>query len=200
MIPRRLVRTVPTTTTAEVEAFWAHTLDLHPGWETVTHRDPIDPTLFPLTSPHWAACSSGAQLAGLIRLEDLYHHGGIYLDSDMQMFRPLDTLLEHRAFAAWEDGSVIPDAVLGFEAHHPALTAMISDAITLLPHGAWESGPGVTTRNLQGRNDVTLLPPVTFYPVHYLDKGELDSFNPEDHPEAFGMHRWHASWPGSYQG
>lgn len=200
MIPARIVRTVPRNTTAAVEAYWAHALELHPGWESQTWRDPIDPRAFPLTSHAWSRCGSGAQLAGLIRLEDLYHRGGIYLDSDVELFRPLDELLEYQAFAAWEDQNVIPDAVLGFEAHHPALLPMIIEAIDRLPLGAWESGPGVSNRWLRDRDDVTLLPPASFYPVHYLEKVELARFNPTDHPETYGMHRWAASWPGSYQG
>jgi hypothetical protein len=200
VIPRRLVRTVPSQTTDEVESFWDHAVELHPNWEHVTLRDPIDPVMFPLTSKHWPACGSGAQLAGLIRLEDLYHRGGIYIDSDVELFRPLDSLLPLHAFAAWEDNNTAPDAVLGFEAHHPALRPMIAQALDSIWAGAWESGPGVTTRSLPARSDVLMLPPGSFFPVHWMQKQTLDDFDATLNPWTFGMHRWHASWPGSYQG
>jgi hypothetical protein len=83
MIPRRLIRTVPEQTVDEVEGFWSRVVELHPGWEHVTYRDPIDAALFPVTSPLWGRCRSGAQRAGLIRLEALARVGGIYLDSDV---------------------------------------------------------------------------------------------------------------------
>lgn len=201
MIPRIIFRSVPETTTTEVESYWAGIQDLHPGWQFITYRDPIDATLFPRSSPFWDDCTSGAQLAGLIRLEGMINHGGIWVDSDYEAFRPFDELLEHQAFAAWEDVNVIPDAILGFERNHPALSDMLDEAIRMLPWGAWESGPGVTTRRLQGRADVTLLDPPSFYPVHWSDKTahtttELTS----KHPESFGWHHYAASWPGSYQG
>ncbi|MDR2692325.1 MAG: polysaccharide biosynthesis protein [Dysgonamonadaceae bacterium] len=40
--------------------------------------------------------------ADYIRLYALYHEGGIYLDSDVKVFRRFDTLLNHAAFSAVE--------------------------------------------------------------------------------------------------
>ena len=69
MIPARLIRTIPTVASDEAEGFWRGACGLHPHWDYTTWRDPVDRDKFPLTSPHWAACKSGAQMAGLIRLE-----------------------------------------------------------------------------------------------------------------------------------
>jgi mannosyltransferase OCH1-like enzyme len=195
---------VPRETTAEVEEFWHRTKVLHPAWDLVTLRDPIDPDQFPLTSRCWPLCTSGAQFAGLIRLEALFTHGGIWLDSDMELYRPLDPLLPLEAFAAWEDHEVVPDAVLGATAGHPAIEACLALAILRLgandPNwrtgsGAWATGPGVTTTVLPGRSDVLLLPPGSFYPVHYRNKKHA-AWNrvSGQQPWAFGAHRWHASW------
>lgn len=201
MIPARLIRTVPKNTTAEVEAFWSGAQRLHPRWDTVTYRDPIDPGIFPITSPHWEKCTSGAQFAGLVRLEALYGTGGIYLDSDVELFRPLDSLRACSAFAAWEDDEVIPDAVLGAEPHHPAILACLELALERLNSdttdwrtgpGAWGTGPGVTTTALPDRPDVLVLPPGSFYPVHYSQKNHLTRLKPD--PWTFGVHHWHGSW------
>lgn len=196
MIPRVLHRTVPTETTAEVEAWWDRFQAMHPGWQFRTYRDPIDPALFPRTSPLWARCENGAQKAGLIRLEALVTHGGVYVDSDVEPFRPFDPLLGTQAFCAWEDESTIPDAVLGARAHHPAFEQMLDEAIDAVrrKRGAWESGPGVTTRNLPGRNDVLCLPPGAFYPYHYLAKSQRTQVTPESMPWVFCVHHWHGSW------
>lgn len=194
MIPRRLVRTVPTETTYEVEAFWDRACTLHPGWEHVTLRDPIDPERFPVSSPHWDRCVHGAQRAGLIRLEELILRGGVYIDSDVELYRPLDPLLGVEAFAAWEDAGVVPDAVLGSRVDHPAMHAALADAIGRLDDGPWGSGPGVTTRHLTDRRDVLLLPPGSFYPYHYTERSRRHEDHAGANPWAFGAHHWAASW------
>lgn len=196
MIPRRLVRTVPLHTSDFVERNWQRAAELHPGWQLVTWRDPIDPAAFPVTSPHWDRCTSGAQRAGLIRLEDLLHRGGIYLDSDVEPFRSLDPLLPLHAFAAWEDERVVPDAVLGAKPRHPAIAECLDLAIEAIERGPWESGPGVTTRVLPGRDDVLLLPPGAFFPIHYRkpDRRALRRSDRGQAPWIFAVHHWSGSW------
>jgi hypothetical protein len=130
----------------------------------MTHRDPLDPAHWPLTSPHWAKVTSGAQLADLVRLEALLRFGGFYLDSDCEPFRPLDPLLGAEVVAAWEDERTIPNAVLGARPDHPAIRECLVQCIASLPRGTWEAGPGVTTRVLGKRDDVLVLPPGSFYP------------------------------------
>lgn len=195
-IPAILHRTVPAETTPEVEAWWAQFAELHPNWDLRTYREPIDPALFPITSPVWSKCQNGAQKAGLIRLEALVTWGGVYVDSDVEPLRPFDPLLPLRAFAGWEDETTIPDAVLGARPHHEAFEAALRDAVAAVRKGrdAWTSGPGVTTRRLRDRYDVTVLPPGAFYPYHYLAKAAKDTISAESAPWAFCAHHWHHSW------
>jgi hypothetical protein len=196
VIPRRLVRTVPAEPAPEAEAFWGRFGALHPGWELVTWRDPVPRRWFPTTWRLWDHCTSGAQRAGLIRLEDLALRGGVYVDSDVEPLRPLGPLLGAGCFAAWEDARVVPDAVLGAEAGHPAVLSCLSRALGVVAGGggAWESGPGVTTAVLPGRDDVLLLPPGAFFPVHYREKHRLAPGGPPDAPWAFAQHWWAGSW------
>lgn len=196
-IPRILHRTVPAETSPDVEAWWDRFGELHPGWELRTHRDPMDPAEWE-TGDLWDLCHSGAQRAGLIRLEALYRWGGVYVDSDVEPFRPLDSLLGLPAFAAWEDRKVVPDAVLGSEPGHPAFALMLEQARAAITAGAlaWDSGPGVTTSVLPGRADVLLLPPGSFYPYHYTRKDLADVDHATEQPWAFGAHHWHHSWAG----
>lgn len=195
-IPRILHRTVPAETTPEVEAWWDRFGKLHPEWELRTYREPIDPALFPISSPVWDKCQNGAQKAGLIRLEALVTWGGVYVDSDVEPFRSFDPLLAVEAFCGWEDETTIPDAVLGARRGHPVFREMLTEAIRLVKAGrdAWTSGPGVTTRRLPNRHDVLCLPPGAFYPYHYLAKNERAATTAETAPFAFCAHHWHHSW------
>jgi mannosyltransferase OCH1-like enzyme len=201
MIPRNLFRTVPVETSKAVETWWEWSVALHMDWECVTYRDPIDRSLFPISSPYWDLCKHGAQMAGLIRLELLYTHGGVYIDSDFQCFRSFGHLRGLQAFAAYEDAHVIPDAVIGAEAGHPAIKDCLDVAILLVQmgRGAWDTGPGVLTDILPRRHDVILFPPAVLYPYHYSMKHKVAAIRGGDwydKPWTIGMHNWHASWVG----
>lgn len=192
MIPKRLIRTVPATTSAGVEAFWETACVLHPNWEHVTLRDPVNRANFPLTAHLWDSCESGAQLADLIRAEELWHRGGIYIDSDVELFRPLTAFLGLEGFAAWEDDKYIPNAVMGFAPQHPAVEHVVKLAVERHHEGTWNAGVGVTTEVFAGRSDMLLLPPGTFYEVHWRDKKQIRHHKPK--PWAYGLHHYHASW------
>ena len=196
MIPRRLVRTVPETVDPEQERLWHLACRLHPEWEHVTWRDPINPDAFPITSPYWQDCETGAQLADLVRIEDLLHNGGFYIDSDVEMLKPFDTLCNLRGVAGWEDYLYVPNAVMGFTPGHEALREVLDLAIAKRFSGTWIAGVGVTTQVFR-RADMTLLPPGSFYPVHWREahKGLVNwSEAARMNPWAFCLHRYKASW------
>lgn len=196
MIPHRLVRTVPADPGPHAQELWDIACALHPRWEHVTHQDPIPASGFPLTAPYWQDCESGAQLADLVRVEDLYHRGGWYIDSDVLMLKPLDDLCALTAVAGWEDPLYIPNAVLGFTAGHPALKQVIDLAIKRRFEGTWKAGVGVTTQVFR-RAGITLLPPGAFYPVHWREahRGFVDwSAAAKSNPWSYAIHKYAASW------
>lgn len=195
MIQRRLIRVVPAKVSAESEDWWRAAIALHPDWEHITLRDPIDPSGFPRTSQYWDECESGAQLADLVRAEELYWRGGCYIDSDVEVYRPFDPLLRNLGFAAWEDDQHIPNAVMGFTPHHPALDRVLELAVDRRTQGTWHAGVGVTTEVFKDRLDMLLLPPGSFYPVHYRIKNAVDHGQVQElNPWAFCNHRWRHSW------
>jgi hypothetical protein len=195
MIPNRILRTVPEVTSPQVDDWAVRLAHLHPGWEIITFRDPLDPDDWPLTAAAWASCVSGAQRAGLIRLEALWRFGGIYVDSDVEPFAPFDQLRACHAFATWEDDQTIPDFVLGAEPGHPAMGRCLELALDRIGDGPWASGPGVTTEVMRGRSDVMLLPPSVFAPVHYTARRDLPAYAAGPKPPwNLAMHRWFGSW------
>lgn len=206
MIPRRLIRTVPQRTTAEQEAYWEKACALHPAWEHVTLRDPVDPTDFPSTSAYWVGCETGAQLADLIRVEEVYRRGGVYIDSDVEVLRPFDSLLGASMFAAWQDHSWVCNAVFGAEPGHTALGTILK--LSIARQGAGTLAAGIETFHevVHNRDDILLLPPGAFYPYHWTVRDLYAAEHPggqglreaisEDNPWAFCMHHWHGSWKG----
>lgn len=197
MIPHRLIRTVPERSSDEAEQLWQVATALHPTWEHVTLRDPVDRRLFPITSPFWDDVETGAQLADLIRAEELWQRGGWYIDSDVWCLKPFDDLCALEGVAAWEDHLHIPNAVLGFRAGHPALAHVLELAIARRRQGTWVAGVGVTTEVFRDAAGVVLLPPGSFYPVHWktAHRGLVDwAESARANPWAFAVHKYRASW------
>lgn len=198
MIPHRLVRTVPAHTTVEVERLWATATQLHPGWEHVTLRDPVDRSRFPLTSPFWDECKTGAQLADLIRAEELFSRGGWYIDSDVLCVKPFTPLCALEGVVAWEDSDHIPNAVMGFRPGHLAMGRVLELAIERRGQGTWAAGVGVTTEVFgEDRDDVVVLPPQTFYPVHWrVAHAQAQDWDlvVERSPWVWAVHQYAASW------
>jgi hypothetical protein len=200
-IPRILHRVVPERIDERAEMWWAQFADLHPGWQMMTHRDPLDPEEWPLTAEHWPRVANGAQFADIVRLEVLLRWGGVYVDEDVQPVRSLEPLIHVPAFAAWENNRTVPNAVLGAVPDHPAIRECLDMTLSRLkgkvtrPREVWQAGPGVTTAVLPGRSDVLILGPGAFYPVAYdaEDKATaLDELRPE--PWTFVIHHYWGSW------
>ena len=193
MIPRILHRTLPAQPPELMVRCWDTVLENTDGWEHRTYQSPRDPADFPLTGHLWHLCRDNGQQADFVRLEVLYREGGVYLDADVELLRPLDRLLGLEAFACYEDAVWLGNAVVGAVPGHPALL----DAIDFLER--WvrttppPSGPKALTEAWKGRRDVTLLPQHTFYPYLYNEMhraGEDFSVN----PETLGVHHWARTW------
>lgn len=57
--------------------------------------------------------------ADIIRMYAVYEEGGIYLDTDIELLKPLDELLKYEAFACWESQFWFTTAVFGAKKHSP---------------------------------------------------------------------------------
>ena len=177
----------------QYEEWWAEARELNPGWELRTHDGSEWPAIV-------RASRSLAQASDLIRLEVLHRDGGVYMDADFRHLRPLDRVAPvAHAWSVWEDDrrKIVLNGVIGAPAGHPAIAACLALARRRIPGATWWGGPGVTSAILPARHDSVVLPAEHFYPVHYARKDlqhALETFDPDDYPEAVAIHVWNASW------
>lgn len=62
------------------------------------------------------------------RLQIIYEHGGIYLDTDVELIRPLDELLDKPAFMGQEDNKFVALGLgFGAEKGNPVIKMMLDD-------------------------------------------------------------------------
>ena len=62
-----------------------------------------------------------------MRSKIIYENGGIYLDTDVMLVKNLDSLLEHKAFAGWEEGGVNTGLGFGAEKGNPIVKEFMDD-------------------------------------------------------------------------
>jgi FkbM family methyltransferase len=173
---------------------------LHKHWEIKIWSDP-DPTHDNsefLLNRYWSRVNSGAQLADLLRLDIVHRFGGVYVDSDLKLLRPLDALAESfDFFIASEDGYKLTNAVFGACKQSPVLRSLIDELLRAEPDWTLEpwltTGPSFFAQHLKWRKDITVLPRETFY-SYYPHYGEIDEQARKNHRQSHGEHLWATSW------
>jgi len=132
MIPKIIHRTIPRETTLLMDTCWQSVIKNTPDFKHMTHYDEDD---FPLVGKYLDMCPKGAFKADLIRLEVLYNYGGIYLDSDIELYGPIDNLLDNKMFICKEDNEYVVNMVIGSIPKNPIILEMINMSINILQRG-----------------------------------------------------------------
>lgn len=67
-----------------------------------------------------------AFITDYVRLYVLYNYGGIYMDTDVEVVKNLDKLLEQPAFSGFESSNMIPTGIMGSTAKNPWIGYLLS--------------------------------------------------------------------------
>nr|WP_307775525.1 glycosyltransferase [uncultured Cetobacterium sp.] len=145
-----------------------------------------------------------AFLSDYFRLKVLYEHGGIYLDSDMQILKKIDVFLNTRFFLGAEDDNQVSAGIIGAEKGHPLLKKILD----FYKEDIWKSNiytiPAIIQRILKDEysfkgkietkvelNDgILILPKEYFYPYHYTENFSYEKIT----SNTYGIHWWGKSW------
>jgi len=139
-----------------------------------------------------------AFLSDFIRLYVIYKHGGIYLDTDVEILKSFDPLLENNFFIGIEMDKIINVAVLGANNKHWLVKEILNEYEDLTEY---EPIPKIATRVISKHIEITgnkqiisngdiIFPPEYFYPFSYEEK-----FSPECITEnTYCIHWWADSW------
>ena len=71
-----------------------------------------------------------AFVSDYVRLKALVDHGGIYLDTDVEVIKPLDTFLNKQGFSCFEGNEYISTCILACEKNFPPFIEMLDDYST----------------------------------------------------------------------
>jgi mannosyltransferase OCH1-like enzyme len=146
-----------------------------------------------------------AMVADYVRLQVLEAHGGLYLDTDVELLRGFDDLISNRCFVGFQTKEErvdwVNNAVLGAEPHHPFLAACMGYTCSFFKTTRrFPLSPTVTTQVLryvglreygyQELDGVTIYPTQYFYPYTWEEEFSESCVSLETHC----VHHWTRSW------
>lgn len=137
------------------------------------------------------AAKKWAFVSDYIRFFVLAREGGVYLDTDLELFRPIDELLALPGFVGRSKSGQIESSIIGAVPGAPFVKAALAwyDADT--KHSTADTSPLVLERAIAmvGGESVTILDHTHFHPI---DEGEV--LTSEARTRAYGVHHWAESW------
>lgn len=180
---------------------------LNPDYEIRhwTEKD-IDLTKYPLVAKaifekRWALA------ADIIRMYAVYTEGGFYLDTDVELLKPLDPLTKYNAVAGWESQFWFTTSFFGAAQHSPWIVKILKRYEVANPNRRITTdtfmktvhSPSVYAKDIfglkldgqtrvYGDNDLAVFAPEYFSPKHYMT-GEVHQT-----PNTIAFHHYASTW------
>ena len=160
-----------------------------PDYEIIEwNEDNFDLASAPLYVRQAYEAKKWAFVSDYVRLYAMTGHGGVYMDTDVELLAPLDRFLAHSAFSGFEDNSHISTGIMACEKSFPLFLDFLhyyDTASFILPDGSLNTTTNVSTitdicakhgfipnDQLQTVDSFTIYPHDVFCPIDY-DTGAL---------------------------
>lgn len=144
------------------------------------------------------------------RLEIIFEHGGIYLDTDVELIKNLDDLLTNKAFMGFEDGKhVSPGLIIAAEPQHPTIGLLMNiyaERHFLKDDGSYDMTPSpimntefLTERGMIPNNKKQEVAEITIYPTDYFCPKDYLSGKLRKTQNTYSIHWFNASWQSNHR-
>ena len=140
------------------------------------------------------------------RYKILYEQGGVYFDTDVEVIKSFDSILEAGAFMGCEDASmkVAPGLGMAVEPGNAFYKEVLDDyekSTFIKEDGSMDLYTIVhrTTdifrkHGLTGENEIQTVEGINIYPARYFCPINMDTGKLEITPDTYSIHRYAASW------
>lgn len=145
-----------------------------------------------------------AFVSDYVRLYALYHFGGIYMDTDVEVLKSLDIFLENQAFSGFEDKVHIPTGIMACEVKFSLFKEFLeyySDMPFLKSDGTHNLTTNVTTitsickkYGLKKNNTLQTIQGFTLYPNAYFCPKSYETGVIEITNNTYTIHHFSGSW------
>ena len=145
------------------------------------------------------------------RFDIIYQYGGIYLDTDVEMIKNFDELLNQEAFMGFEDGlKVAPGLVMAATPQNSSIKSMMENVystrhfkrcdgtldLTAIPKLVTEY---LVNKGLICNNSVQLIDGIQIYPKDYFSPKDYLTGQVEITHNTYSIHQFSASWQTNKQ-
>jgi len=186
---------------------WKHNL---PDYEIIEWNEKNTDLTFPFVKDAYKL-KKWAFVADYIRLKVLYDRGGIYLDTDMLVLKPLDNLLFNNCFFGAESAKFISAGIIGAEKKNNFIKKCLSKYESINFYEEKDLNKIVMPLIITGlyrtlfnynlsfdfdikQNDVKIYPPQIFYPLPNHKKHDIKNYKNYIDSSTLAVHLWAASW------
>lgn len=134
-----------------------------------------------------------AFVSDYVRFFVLEKEGGFYLDTDVELFKSLNELLNNEIVLSEEKEGILNTCAFGSEISNPYMRACLK-SYNDNPND-FVTSPRIMTevyKNYSDKNSILVLPPFAFCPY---TQENIKTFKKENlSKETFGVHYWNYSW------
>lgn len=145
-----------------------------------------------------------------VRLKALVEYGGVYFDTDVEVFKSFDKLLNNKCFFGFESNDYICTAVIGCEKDNLFIKNFMDSYETrdfILPDGTLD----ILTTNVVIVTSMLLekgmkpngkqqeLKDVTIFPQYYFSSNDIRNIFHKYNSEIYSYHHCQASWYNNYR-
>ncbi|MDK9773424.1 glycosyltransferase family 32 protein [Vibrio sp. B181a] len=143
-----------------------------------------------LKNKQWAFASD------YVRLFALYHYGGIYLDTDMEVIKNLEDLIDCEFFIGKEDDVHISAGIIGSKSNLPLLKKILDYYDSEDMVGKFINIPRVLTKIInEGDESVLIYDKSYFYPYNPNDNSSLPILMHHSiKKNTYAIHHWERKW------
>lgn len=167
-----------------------------------------DKNRFDVVSHTWVNQANQAKkfafAADYIRFYALYHHGGIYLDSDVQVIKSFNPLLHHHSFIGLESTGDFEAAIIGAEKETPWTSKMLQyykGRTFVKPNGQYDQRPlPLIVREVLEKDTILMDSAdsadkgLTIFPSAYFSPKNIHTKRVDSTPETYTIHHFDGQW------
>lgn len=146
-----------------------------------------------------------AFVSDYVRVHALYHYGGIYLDTDVEVFKTFDDFLHHESFWGFEQGNYIATSTIGAAKENPLIKKFLD--FYKGKHFTRDDGTSNELTNvfiitkilenlgLERNGEYQVIDQIgAFYPQNYFSPYDYINCRTLSNEDTYAIHYFYKSW------